>query len=69
MIMAFQSNDLQPKKLLFLKTYGCQMNVYDSERIVHLLKEDNYQVTSDMRQADNRCDSSAVVVHPDAPQS
>jgi tRNA-2-methylthio-N6-dimethylallyladenosine synthase len=51
MIMAFHSNELQ-KKLLFIKTYGCQMNVYDSERIVNLLREDNYQVTHDMRQAE-----------------
>jgi tRNA-2-methylthio-N6-dimethylallyladenosine synthase len=28
------------------------MNVYDSEKMVHLLEEDEYQLTSDMREAD-----------------
>jgi len=37
---------------VFIKTYGCQMNVYDSERIVRLLQGSDYQVTSDVRQAD-----------------
>ncbi|HMP63922.1 MAG TPA: hypothetical protein PKA17_12785, partial [Phenylobacterium sp.] len=27
-----------PEKRLFIKTYGCQMNVYDSERMAGLLK-------------------------------
>jgi len=50
--MAFQSNEVQQKKLLFLKTYGCQMNVYDSERMVHLLQQGDYQLTADMGEAD-----------------
>ena len=37
---------------VFIKTYGCQMNVYDSERMVRLLQGCDYQVTSDIRQAD-----------------
>ncbi len=40
-----------PRKV-FIKTYGCQMNVYDSERMVHVLQECNYQITSDIKQAD-----------------
>ena len=40
-----------PRKL-FIKTYGCQMNVYDSERMVHLLQGCNYQLTSDVKKAD-----------------
>jgi len=52
MTMTFQSNEVQPKKLLFLKTYGCQMNVYDSERMAHLLQQDDYQLTPDMGEAD-----------------
>jgi tRNA-2-methylthio-N6-dimethylallyladenosine synthase len=52
MIMPYQSEKTVRKKLLFLKTYGCQMNVYDSERIVRLLQEYDYQVTSNITQAD-----------------
>ena len=40
-----------PRKV-FIKTYGCQMNVYDSEKMVQVLKGCNYQVTSDLKQAD-----------------
>jgi len=31
-----------PPKKLYIKTFGCQMNVYDSERIAHLLAAKNY---------------------------
>ncbi len=51
-MMPYQSEETAVKKLLFLKTYGCQMNVYDSERIVHLLQGCNYQLTSDVKKAD-----------------
>ena len=40
-----------PRKV-FIKTYGCQMNVYDSERMAHLLQRDDYQLTADMGEAD-----------------
>jgi len=52
MIMPYQSEKTAEKKLLFLKTYGCQMNVYDSERMAHLLQGCNYQLTSDVKKAD-----------------
>jgi tRNA-2-methylthio-N6-dimethylallyladenosine synthase len=39
-------------KNLYIKTYGCQMNVYDSDRIKDLLKPLNYQLTDDPVQAD-----------------
>ena len=41
----------QPKKL-FIKTYGCQMNVYDSERMSEALGARGYEPTTDMSQAD-----------------
>jgi tRNA-2-methylthio-N6-dimethylallyladenosine synthase len=41
-----------PVRKLFLKTYGCQMNVYDSQRMAALLKPLNFQETDDMQQAD-----------------
>jgi tRNA-2-methylthio-N6-dimethylallyladenosine synthase len=40
------------EKKLFIKTYGCQMNVYDSERISDALAPEGYSVTTDETQAD-----------------
>ena len=40
-----------PRKV-FIKTYGCQMNVYDTEKMIDLLYGCNYQITSDIMQAD-----------------
>jgi len=40
------------EKKLFIKTYGCQMNVYDSERISDALAPAGYAVTTDETQAD-----------------
>ena len=40
-----------PKKL-FIKTYGCQMNVYDSERMVEAMVADGYAVTEVAEEAD-----------------
>ena len=38
-------------KKLAIKTYGCQMNVYDSERIAGLLQQADYELTEDVKQA------------------
>jgi len=40
-----------PKKL-FIKTYGCQMNVYDSDRMADALAPHGYEPTADIAQAD-----------------
>lgn len=40
-----------PKKL-FIKTYGCQMNVYDSDRMADALAPHGYAPTQDMAEAD-----------------
>ncbi|MGB7322775.1 MAG: tRNA (N6-isopentenyl adenosine(37)-C2)-methylthiotransferase MiaB [Albidovulum sp.] len=40
-----------PKKL-FIKTYGCQMNVYDSERMAEALGADGYVTTERAEDAD-----------------
>ncbi|MFT4961202.1 MAG: tRNA-2-methylthio-N6-dimethylallyladenosine synthase [Paracoccaceae bacterium] len=40
-----------PKKL-FIKTYGCQMNVYDSERMAEALGEQGYVETKSAAEAD-----------------
>ena len=39
-------------KKLFIKTYGCQMNVYDSERMADALGSSGYETTQDMAEAD-----------------
>lgn len=40
------------QKNLFIKTYGCQMNVYDSIRIGDVLKPFGYQITETIDNAD-----------------
>ncbi|MEO0694268.1 MAG: tRNA (N6-isopentenyl adenosine(37)-C2)-methylthiotransferase MiaB, partial [Pseudomonadota bacterium] len=40
-----------PKKL-FIKTYGCQMNVYDSERMAEALGGQGYEQTGSADDAD-----------------
>ena len=42
----------QPGKRLFIKTYGCQMNVYDSERMADVLRPLGYGVTDQVEDAD-----------------
>src|SRR5689334_2517292 len=41
-----------PTKRLYIKTYGCQMNVYDSERMADVLAPLGYAVTDDPAGAD-----------------
>ncbi|MDX9689509.1 MAG: tRNA (N6-isopentenyl adenosine(37)-C2)-methylthiotransferase MiaB [Proteobacteria bacterium] len=40
------------KQKLFIKTWGCQMNVYDSARMADVLAPLGYEQTDDQRQAD-----------------
>ena len=44
--------DLPPQKRLYIKTYGCQMNVYDSERMTDILRPLGYGVTDQPEEAD-----------------
>ncbi len=39
-------------KKLFIKTYGCQMNVYDSDRMADALAPSGYEATTDIDEAD-----------------
>jgi tRNA-2-methylthio-N6-dimethylallyladenosine synthase len=41
-----------PQKRLYIKTYGCQMNVYDSERMADVLRPLGYGMTDDPEGAD-----------------
>ena len=45
------SRDTAPKKL-FIKTYGCQMNVYDSERMAEAMGAKGYVTTETVEEAD-----------------
>ncbi len=40
------------RKYLYIQTFGCQMNVNDSEKIVALLAQDGYETTDDAGRAD-----------------
>src|SRR5437899_2540372 len=41
-----------PRKRLYIKTYGCQMNVYDSERMADVLRPLGYGLTDEAEGAD-----------------
>src|ERR1700689_5077219 len=41
-----------PPKRLYIKSYGCQMNVYDAERMAELLAPLGYGVASSPEDAD-----------------
>jgi tRNA-2-methylthio-N6-dimethylallyladenosine synthase len=45
-----QPNDDRPK--VFIETYGCQMNVNDSEVIASILHGNGYAITNDIDKAD-----------------
>ena len=49
--MADQSTS-QPRKKLYIETVGCQMNVLDSELVVARLREQGYELTTEIDQAD-----------------
>jgi tRNA-2-methylthio-N6-dimethylallyladenosine synthase len=46
-----EPTELRPKKL-FIKTYGCQMNVYDSDRMADALAPHGYEPTQTLDDAD-----------------
>ena len=39
------------KKKLYIKTYGCQMNIYDSERMSDIVRPMGYGVSGDASDA------------------
>ena len=39
------------KNKIYIKSYGCQMNVYDSNRILDLFKNKNYEKVEDPNDA------------------
>ncbi|MDR2969432.1 MAG: tRNA (N6-isopentenyl adenosine(37)-C2)-methylthiotransferase MiaB [Tannerellaceae bacterium] len=40
------------EKLLYIETYGCQMNVADTEVVASIMQMDNYRVTDTIEEAD-----------------
>jgi tRNA-2-methylthio-N6-dimethylallyladenosine synthase len=44
-------NKVPKMKKLYMKTYGCQMNVYDSEKMIDILKPLGYVLTEDPAEA------------------
>jgi len=46
------NNSLQENRKYYIDTYGCQMNVYDSELVAGLLKKCGYQETRTINNAD-----------------
>ncbi|MGL5318790.1 MAG: tRNA (N6-isopentenyl adenosine(37)-C2)-methylthiotransferase MiaB [Bacteroidales bacterium] len=48
----FKSGTVTPTKKLFVETYGCQMNVADSEVVVSIMEMDGYEITEDIKEAD-----------------
>lgn len=48
----FTDINLQTKKKLYIETYGCQMNVSDSEVVVSILQDNDYQITKNADEAD-----------------
>ena len=49
---AAQESPAAKTRKVFVKTYGCQMNVYDSERMADALARDGYQPTDNPEDAD-----------------
>ena len=43
--------NIVPKKI-YVKSYGCQMNIYDSNRIKNLFESEGYFETKDIEKAD-----------------
>jgi len=52
MLEDFTTKKSTEDKYYYIETYGCQMNVYDSELIGSLLNECGYNITSDITSAD-----------------
>ncbi|QFT34797.1 (Dimethylallyl)adenosine tRNA methylthiotransferase MiaB [Labrenzia sp. THAF82] len=44
--------ELTNTRKVFVRTYGCQMNVYDSERMTDVLAPEGFKATDDMEDAD-----------------
>ncbi|MBT3208267.1 MAG: tRNA (N6-isopentenyl adenosine(37)-C2)-methylthiotransferase MiaB [Bacteroidetes bacterium] len=48
----YEDSDAAEKRNLYIETYGCQMNVADSEIVVSVLQKENFEVTKEISNAD-----------------
>ena len=44
-------NKKSNQKKIYLKSYGCQMNVYDTNQLLNLFESDGYKKTSNIENA------------------
>ena len=51
-LITYKSRSTMPYKLLYIETFGCQMNVNDSERIVSMLADLGYAATDNPAASD-----------------
>ena len=51
-MLKVKDHKMQNRKKLFVKTYGCQMNVYDTERMSESLQTEGYVPTDSAEDAD-----------------
>ncbi|SIS80229.1 tRNA (N6-isopentenyl adenosine(37)-C2)-methylthiotransferase MiaB [Phaeovulum vinaykumarii] len=49
---AAPDTETAPARKLFIKTYGCQMNAHDSERMAETMAQEGYALTADPAEAD-----------------
>ena len=42
----------EPTKKVFVQTFGCQMNEYDTDKMLEVLKKENYESTDSTQKAD-----------------
>ena len=50
--MGLRKNPSKMSQKIFIKTFGCQMNEYDSNRIYDIVKKINYKKTNNLKDAD-----------------
>ncbi|MBP8945642.1 MAG: tRNA (N6-isopentenyl adenosine(37)-C2)-methylthiotransferase MiaB [Paludibacteraceae bacterium] len=51
-ILALELSKESQNKKLYIETYGCQMNVADSEVVAAIMKMDGYELTTQLNEAD-----------------
>ena len=58
----FKSATAKEEKKLFIETYGCQMNVADSELVASIMKMAGYEVCKTLEEAGFRAKYNLMVI-------